>query len=47
MVREAMMLVKRHAMLVAISLAVVVFLPAIASAQDEVVYYHTDAIGSV
>jgi RHS repeat-associated protein len=42
-----MALVKHHAQLVVVFLAIVVFVPAIATAQDEVVYYHTDAIGSV
>jgi RHS repeat-associated protein len=47
MVRQAMALVKHHAQLVVIFLAIVPFVPAIATAQDEVVYHHTDAIGSV
>jgi RHS repeat-associated protein len=42
-----MALVKHHAQLVVVFLAIVVFVPTIATAQDEVVYYHTDAIGSV
>jgi RHS repeat-associated protein len=47
MVIEALTSGRRQALLVVISAAIAVLPPAVTSAQDEVVYYHIDAIGSV